>query len=77
MTWQERLLVVQTQDLQTAQTKSLQDRLRRAETELWALTPPPKQGRKQYPDAARLQAAISAVLTKHKVAGRLRVRWEV
>lgn len=76
VTWHERLLVVQTTDLQTAQTKSLQDRLRRAEAELLALTPPPKQGRKQYQEEARLQTAISAVLAKHKVAGLLVVRWE-
>jgi transposase len=77
VTWQERLLVVQTNDLQTAQTKSLQDRVRRAEAELRALTPPPKQGRKQYADEASLQTAISAVLAKHQVAGLLGVRWEV
>ena len=77
VTWCERLLVVQTKDLQTAQTKSLQDRLRRAEAELWALTPPPKQGRKQYQEEASLPAAISAVLAKHKVAGLLGVRGEV
>lgn len=77
VTWQERLLIVQTTDLQTAQTKSLQDRLRRAERDLRALTPPPKQGRKQYTDEASLQTAISTVLAQHKVAGLLRVRWEV
>jgi transposase len=77
VTWWERLLVVQTKDLQTAQTKSLQDRVRRAEAEWRALTPPPKQARQQYQDEASLQTAISAVLAKHKVAGLLGVRWEV
>ena len=69
----ERVLIVQSEDLRAAQSKSLLDRLRRAQTELRKLTPEPKQGRRQYRDEASFKADLEAVLLKHKVAGLLEV----
>jgi transposase len=73
----ERLQVIQSEDLRAAQAKSLQDRLRRAHTEIKALTPEPGRGRHQYRDEESFKAALAAVIEKHKVAGLLEVEWEV
>jgi len=73
----ERLQVIQSEDLRAAQAKSFQDRLRRAHTEIKALTPEPGRGRHQYRDEESFKAALAAVIEKHKVAGLLEVEWEV
>jgi transposase len=73
----ERLLIVQAEDLRAAQAKSLRDRLRRAREEIKALTPAPKQGRRQYSEEESFKAALEAVITKHQVAGLLEVSWEM
>lgn len=73
----ERVLVVQSEDLRAAQSKSLRDRLRKAQTEIKSLTPEPRQGRRQYHDEESFKAALEAVLNKHKVAGLLEVSWEM
>lgn len=73
----ERVLVVQSEDLRAAQSKSLRDRLRKAQAEIRALTPEPRQGRRQYHDEESFKAALEAVLNKHKVGGLLDVSWEM
>ena len=73
----ERLQVIQSEDLRAAQAKSFQDRLRRAHTEIKALTPEPGRGRHQYRDEESFKAALAAVIEKYKVAGLLEVEWEV
>lgn len=77
VTFDERVQVVQSEDLRAAQSKSLRDRLRRAQAEIKALTPEPKQGRHQYHDEESFKAALEAVVKKHKVAGLLDVSWEM
>ena len=76
-TFTERVQVIQSEDLRAAQSKSLRDRLRRAQAEIKALTPEPRQGRRQYCDEENFKAALCAVIEKHKVAGLLDVNWEV
>jgi transposase len=76
-TFTERVQVIQSEDLRAAQSKSLQDRLRRAQAEIKALTPQPRQGRHQYSDEESFKTALAAVIEKHKVAGLLEVDWEV
>ncbi|MGH9854620.1 MAG: IS1634 family transposase, partial [Blastocatellia bacterium] len=73
----ERVQVIQSEDLRAAQSKSLRDRLRRAQAQIKALTPEPRQGRRQYGEEENFKAALSAVIEKHKVAGLLDVNWEV
>jgi len=77
VTFDERVQVVQSEDLRGAQAKSLRDRLRRAQAEIKALTPEPKQGRHQYHDEESFKAALEAVVKKHQVAGLLDVSWEM
>lgn len=76
-TFSERVQVIQSEDLRAAQSKSLRDRLSRAQAEIKALTPEPKQGRRQYCDEEEFKAALKAVIEKHKVEGLLNVDWEV
>lgn len=73
----ERVCVIRSEDLRALQSKSLEDRLQRAETEIKTLTPEPAQGRHQYRDQESFQTALSAVLEKHKVVGLLDVTWEI
>lgn len=73
----ERVLVVQSEDLRAAQAKSLSDRLRKAQAEIKALTPEPRQGRRQYQDEESFKAALEAITSGHKVAGLLEVSWEI
>lgn len=73
----ERVQVIQSEDLRAAQSKSLQDRLRRAQAEIKALTPEPGRGRHQYREEESFKVALAAVLEKHKVVGLLEVDWEV
>jgi transposase len=76
-TFNERVQVIRSEELRALQSKSLEDRLQRAQGEIKALTPEPKQGRHQYRDQESFKAALSAVLEKHKVTGLLEVTWEV
>ena len=76
-TFSERVQVIQSEDLRAAQSKSLQDRLRRAQAEIKALTPEPGRGRHQYREEESFKAALAAVLEKHKIVGLLEVDWEV
>jgi len=60
----------------THQAAGLEKRLRHAETQLTALTPPRGRGKRQITDEATLVEAIAHVLTAHRVEGLLRVVWE-
>src|SRR5205807_7299306 len=52
------------------------NRLRHAETQLAALTPPRGRGKRHITDEATLVEAIGLVLTAHRVDGLLSVTWE-
>src|SRR5216683_469387 len=74
--WSERVLVVRSPMHATQQVAGLEKRLRHAETQLTALTPPRGPGKRQITDEATLVEAIARVLTAHRVDGLLSVTWE-
>jgi transposase len=76
MVWNERVLMVRSPMHATQQAAGLETRLRHAETQLAALTPPRGRGKRQITDEATLVEAIDLVLTAHRVAGLLSVTWE-
>jgi len=76
MVWNERVLVVRSPMHATQQAAGLETRLRHAETQLAALTPPRGRGKRQITDEATLVEAIDRVLTAYRVAGLLSVTWE-
>jgi transposase len=74
--WSERVLVVRSPMHATHQAAGLEKRLRHAEIQLTALTPPRGRGKRQITDEATLVEAIALVLTAHRVEGLLSVVWE-
>jgi transposase len=74
--WRERVLVVRSPMHATQQAVGLEKRLRHAETQLTALTPPRGPGKRQITDEATLVEAIARVLTMHRVEGLLCVTWD-
>jgi len=74
--WQERVLVVYSPQLAAQGRRGLAERLERAEQELRALTPPPGRGKRLWTDQAALEAAVHAVLKRHRVEELLTVRCE-
>jgi transposase len=76
MAWSERVLVVRSPMHATQQAAGLETRLRHAETQLAALTPPRGRGKRHITDEATLVEAIDLVLKEHRVAGLLSVTGE-
>ena len=76
MVWNERVMVVRSPMHATQQAAGLETRLRHAETQLAALTPPRGRGKRQITDEATLLEAIDLVLKEHRVEGLLSVTWE-
>src|SRR5207249_8027563 len=76
MAWSERVLVLRSPVHADQQATGLEKRLRHAETQLTALTPPRGRGKRQITDEATLVEAIDLVLKEHRVAGLLSVTWE-
>jgi transposase len=74
--WRERVLVVRSPMHANHQAVGLEKRLRQAETQLTALTPPRGRGKRQITDEATLREVIALVLTAHRVDGLLSVAWE-
>src|SRR5437870_13636354 len=74
--WRERVLVVRSPLHAQQQAAGLEKRLRHAETQLTALTPPRGRGKRQITDEATLVEAIALVRKEHRVAGLLSVTWE-
>ena len=74
--WRERVLVVRAPLHAHQQAAGLEKRLRHAETQLTALTPPRGRGKRQITDEATLVEAIDRVLKDQRVDGVLRVAWE-
>ena len=73
--WSERVQLVRSLALARRQGEQLEERLRCAEEELRALTPPVGRGRRQFRDEPLLQEAMTEVLQRHRVAGLLSVTW--
>jgi transposase len=75
-TWKERVQLLRSPALTQRKQANLQERLRRAEQAVRALTPPVGPGKKQCREEAVLQVAINAILERCAVTGLLRVTWE-
>ncbi len=73
--WEERLLVVYSPTLARQARRGLEARLKRAEQELVALTPPRGRGRRQWEDLEALQAAVQRILKQRGVEGLLEVTY--
>ena len=73
--WSERVQLVKSLALARRQAEQLEERLRRAEEELRALTPPVGRGHRQYREEGALREAITEVLERHGVSGLLSVAW--
>lgn len=73
--WKERVQLVKSFSLARRQGEQLEERLRRAEVELRALTPPVGRGRRQFREEGALRLAVAEVLERNRVAGFLSVTW--
>jgi transposase len=73
--WSERVQLVKSLALARRQAEQLEERLRRAEEEVRALTPPVGRGHRQYRDEGALQEAVTEVLQRHGVFEFLSVAW--
>jgi len=73
--WQERVQVIRSVELARSQGAALETRLGKAAAALWALTPPPGRGKRQFQEEAALQRAVEEVLARHHATGLLRVGW--
>jgi len=76
-TWRERVQVVRFETLLKQQAAGLRKRLKNAIPELLALTPEPGRGRRQIRDEEGLRQAVDQIVSKHRVAGLLKVEWQV
>src|SRR5438094_7683180 len=74
--WSERVLVLRSPMHADQQAVGLEKRLRHAEIQLAALTPPRGRGKRQITDEATLVEAIDFVLKEHRVVGLLSLAWE-
>lgn len=73
--WSERVQLVKSLPLARRQGEQLEERLRRAEVELRALTPPVGRGHRQYREEEALREAIGEVLERNGVTTLLSVAW--
>lgn len=73
--WEERVQLVKSLSLARRQGEQLEERLRRAEVELRALTPPVGRGRRQFREEEALRKAVAEVVERHRVASFLSVTW--
>ena len=74
--WVERVQVVRSFALAARQDAGLEERLLLASEELQRLTPPAGRGRRRFRDEPALQAAVTEILDRRRVADCLSVAWE-
>jgi transposase len=74
--WTERVQLLHSPALTHKRQAALEERLRRAEQAVRALTPPIGRGKKQCRDESPLQAAVAAILSRFEVTDLLTVNWE-
>jgi transposase len=76
LNWQERVLVVRSQAAASTRSKSLEERLHKAEAALLALTPPVGPGKRQIKEEAALVSSADAILAKYRVTDLLAYGYE-
>jgi transposase len=72
--WIERVLIVRSDHYAQAAVRGLHQRLRRAQADLQALSPPRGRGQRQFTDEAAVQTAVQAVVQRYDVDGLLQIR---
>lgn len=77
MRFTERVQVIRSDAHQAQQVHGLEERLTKATTALYALTPAPGRGRRQHVTAESLHEAIEHTLAMHRVVGLLTVEERV
>jgi transposase len=75
LTWEERVLIVRSPAFASKQRETLEKRMEKATTALFALTPAIGKGKRQIRDEGRLVEAAEAILTKYDVKGLLSYSW--
>jgi transposase len=73
--WPERVLVIHSPSHAEQQSRGLDNRLAKAESQIRALTPPRGRGKRQLTEEASLLEAIGKVLKAHRVEGLLTVAY--
>lgn len=73
--WRERLLVVYSPVLAALGRQGLRHRLKQAQEQILALTPPAGRGRRKWQERPPLEKAVEAILKKHRVQGLLQVSY--
>jgi transposase len=74
--WQERVQIIRSVALAKRQQQTLEERLRRADKAIRALTPPVGPGRRQIQEEENLRQGVEEILREQKVEGLLQVSWE-
>lgn len=74
--WEERVLVVQSEAHAAKERQSVEERLQKAEAALLALTPPIGRGKRQIREEADLRSRAEAILKTYRVTGLLTYTYE-
>ena len=74
--WKEQVFIVRSESYRKVLLKGLEERLQSATDKLWALTPPPARGKRQFQEEAELAKAADAILKAHAVEGLLTYTFE-
>jgi transposase len=76
VTWDERVIVVQSPAHAEQQERGLEKRLDAAQKKIEALTPPVGRGKRQFREEESLKAAIAGIMEEHGVVGLLNIEYE-
>jgi transposase len=76
ITWTERVLLVYSRSYQKRLARALQERLATAKAKLWALTPAPGRGKRQFSEEGALVQAAAAIVRTHHLQGLLTYTFE-
>jgi transposase len=76
LAWTERVQIIRSEAAARSQAEALDRRLKKIETAVRSLTPPPGPGRTQFSTGWELERAVNAVLAEQDVQGLLTVSWE-
>ncbi len=76
ITWEERVLIVNSPKYAQAQARGLEKRIQNATTKILALTPAKGRGKKQITNEKDLVKAAEAILERHDVKGLLGYEYE-
>lgn len=74
--WKERVLIVKSPAHEKQKMKGLERRLKNAEKDLYALTPPRGPGKRQIKEESVLKESVDSVLEKHRVKDFITYEYE-